>query len=541
MTNTPHDFPSIYQMVEEGLIPYADYALVKLLLKDVDDVESGLFILKMMEALREGNLSYHSVTPPNLPENVVTETEPGAPIPSTPICRIGNHFYFQKYWKLEETFFSCFKEFFNQDPLIGVQPPNLDNLPLLPEQKLAIQQGCASALTMITGGPGTGKTYTAGWLIRILIESLSKEQRANFKIALTAPTGKAATNLQGSLEKAFQGLDLPDITAKTLHSLLHISSWSMKREKEPLPYDLILVDECSMVDAKLMATLFSAIHPGSRLILLGDPYQLPPVDAGGFFREMADLVGSEHSVVLTSSQRVENSDLLLFAKAVAEGSVADALKAIEVSSHLQLSTFDHSPGDVQKKAVQFALENFPSPLYLGEESLDTYLSLVQKYRILSPLRQGTLGVETMNKMIYEQFLEIHSSEALMIPIIISSNDYKQKLFNGEVGVLVQTSSVEDNFAYINGRKIPAILLPRYEWAWALSIHKSQGSEFDHLLLLLPEGSQKFSRELLYTGITRAKKSIDLWVSPGVFEQVVEKQSQRSSEISKRSLKSVESA
>ncbi len=383
-----------------------------------------------------------------LPETLLTTRAERAGNVTTPFCKYGNFYYLQRNWEDETLFLTHYKRLKASIPSITLPFAPLEGLSLEEGQKEAIQLALQRSLTLITGGPGTGKTYTAGHLIRLLLNTCP-----TLKVALAAPTGKAASTLQASIQ-------LPDLRAQTLHSLL-------KKEKL-LEYDLILVDESSMIDVSMMASLFSKVKDGARLILMGDPHQLPPIEAGALFKDLPPT--------LTLSQTKRTDDRAL--------------------QHLAKSLLEETP------------EKIASMIIL--KPLDEDLTDFPNTCLLTPLRKGPFGVEALNAKLkaYHEEKE-RGQEITKTPIMIVQNDSTRDVYNGDLGLLYRNHRTGEEWSEFGNRKIPPPLLPRWELAYCLSVHKSQGSEFDHVRLLLPEGSEKFGREMIYTAVTRARKTIEI--------------------------------
>lgn len=429
-------------------------------------------------------------------------------IPLTPIVKQGSRFYLQRSW-LEETFFlKHYLQFIHSKPAVCLDDvilgqkldTHLQQGTLNQDQADAIYQAVKNPLFILMGGPGTGKTYTAGILIQIILDALPQDVRSSYQIALAAPTGKAAANLQNSLQKA---IPTAALSATTVHQLLNFKKHaSLFDLSHPLTYDLIMIDESSMLDAKLMGKLFSMLKKGARLILIGDPYQLPPVESGGFFADLVETTTSK--VTLKTCVRTELKDLIQFAHAIRQGDSQTVIQCLQQ----KISSINAVPLSKQK-LLQYAMERYI------KQTTEAH-----SFRILTPLRQGEFGTEQLNRLILEQLIKkIGVGNQIAIPILITKNDYKLGLFNGDMGILVRKivskdplyPLQQDDYVYFPQReKMPAVLLSHYEWAYCLSVHKSQGSEFDHVVLLVPPGCEHFGRTMLYTGATRAKKKLEVW-------------------------------
>lgn len=493
-----------------------------------------------------------------LPKELITQVSNTNFLCSTPVCQNDDRYYYQKYWHFETLFLKNLEMLEKIEPSINPDPNYIDSRlkelcdkkTLLPEQAQAIQTCCKQTITIICGGPGTGKTYTAGMLMRVLWEALTPEDRTHCKIALAAPTGKAAANLEKSLQKAIGTMtSFPTLKATTLHSLLAINS---KTPISELDADLIVVDESSMIDMQLMAYLFSAIKPGARLIMLGDPYQLPPVESGNLFADLIEsrmIKGNDNGVIeLTKCLRAELQGIVDFSHKINAGDVEgvfNILSANDRSKGISYNTLVEDDFRLLQKQIATLSKRFQ----VNHTDTNNLLHAYNQFRILSPMRKGPFGVDQLNHMFLKQLMKDGIEEGIFnAPIMITSNDSRMELFNGAVGILTRhflakgehDSFHEGDFAIFPAndqsdvaRKIPAFLLPRYEYAYCLSVHKSQGSEFDEVLLILPEGSELFGREVLYTAATRAKKHLEIWGSKGVIRKTIMNRNVRVSGVSKR--------
>ena len=328
---------------------------------------------------------------------------------------------------------------------------------------------------------------------------------------LAAPTGKATSHLKDKFSSA-------EVEVSTLHSALKIKRKEDLYQSHYLFKDLIIVDECSMIDLHLWKALLSSIQEGSRVIFMGDHDQLPPVETGMVFEELIKVLPCSH---LKKCMRTERKELLDLAQAIKENKERSLEECLSRKSD-EVRYFEY-----EKEEDFFSL---------GEEVLEQVLTRGSKI-ILSPILQGPWGVETINERLYNFSLEEARGRAtLEIPIMITKTDYNQELYNGDRGVLIKhLESQSKDYALFESKeeKLPAAFLPPYQYAYALSVHKSQGSEYEEVLLLLPEGSQHFGKEGVYTGITRAKKKIMIVAKKGVFKKCLSVESKKNSALSDR--------
>lgn len=564
-------WPHLANALAKKGLTHIDVAIAEKLLQTHPEAGEGVaaFLCHLSAAMREGHLCIevtgHGIKP--TPEELWAQEgdsslsandfralnhliiEGAAQLPealfsgdSPPLYRQGDLFYFHRFWHEEKRVINGIKEITKTPPEISFDLTTLSKQlktitpQLLPEQTAAILAIAKNSLTLVCGGPGTGKTYTAGQLIHLLWQSLNPDQQKKYEIALAAPTGKAAANLQQSLTRATQKLaNFPELQAKTLHSLLGITKSTRKQEATfSLSADLLLIDESSMIDVQMMAQLLAAIKPGARLVLLGDPYQLPPVSTGMIFSDMVQALPS-HVVTLKTCLRTDLSIILDFAQAIQQGDETRALQTLKESS----SGIRYSTLSTQQSIVEHVVPLFSSE---GDEGNQSHL---MRFRLLSPLRKGPLGVDALNSAIRSRMLRAASPHKPFIaPIILTSNDRGLELYNGEVGLLVcqrpsahsQQHLSEGDYALFQSRddappkRLPALLLPQWEYAYCLSVHKSQGSEFDHVVLLMPEGSEWFGREMLYTAATRARTLFEIWGSDPVIQKTIKRHAARLSGI-----------
>lgn len=511
-----------------------------------------------------------------------------APPPTTPLCRQQQRYYLQRYWLDESRCVANLIKLSSEKPTMFADAATLARYiaaeqragMLLPEQAEAIAYAAKNSLTFICGGPGTGKTHTAGQLIKLLWLSLPLEERDAFQIALAAPTGKAAMNLEGSLSRAILNLPgFPPVSAKTLHALLGIKAAAIGRSNAParrLAADLILIDECSMIDARMMGQLMAAVKPGARLILLGDKHQLPSIEAGSIFADCLSALSQEgggYVISLKKCLRTELQAIISFAACINAGDAPAAIAMLQAPQAAAapyapppLSFTDLAEGALpikiwQQRLLSYSGNNFcfdsdaSDAAACDQAQVAALLPMLNKFRILTPFRQGPFGVDTLNSLFLKQMLAKSKKNRYFIaPIMLTANDWKRELFNGEIGLLVRrtpgigeqhTPFTAEDFALFPGqnqsasgaaacwRRLPALLLPRFEYAYCMSVHKSQGSEFDHVVLLLPSGSELFGREVLYTGVTRAKRRLEIWSASATLSATITEASLRHSGIAER--------
>ncbi|MGB7510957.1 MAG: exodeoxyribonuclease V subunit alpha [Pelodictyon phaeoclathratiforme] len=407
---------------------------------------------------------------------------------------------------------------------------------------------------VLSGAPGTGKTST---VVRIL--ALLREQKWGMKqrIAMAAPTGKAAARLKTSISDIKRTLDcseevksaIPDEVV-TIHRLLGTISGSTRfrhSASNPLPFDTVIIDEASMVALPLMSLLVTALKADARLILLGDHNQLASVEAGSVFGDICSA-GSENDasplsnsmVLLEKNYRFHpGSGIAEISRAVNEGLEREAVNLLKRSRSSGVTWQElPAPEELQHALANKAVEGFHS--YLDAASPAEALERFDRFRILCALRDGPYGVSGLNRTVEN----ILARKALISPastfyrgrpLMITVNNYAMRLFNGDTGILFPDpengGSLRAFFFAPDGeiRSIAPERLPQHETAFAITIHKSQGSEFDRLLMLLPPiDSEILTRELIYTGITSAKESVEIWANEEVFCAAVKKQTKRSS-------------
>ena len=441
-------------------------------------------------------------------------------------------------------------------------------------------------LVLVTGGPGTGKTTTIARLLVLLAAQAVQADQALPRVALAAPTGRAADRMAESLRLAVQRLRLVGIapalcdampsTGTTLHRLLGVIPDSPRfrhHADNPLPYDVVVVDEASMIDLPLMTKLVEAVADGSRLVLLGDPDQLPSVEAGdvlsAILRASGDGLGTQaddaqalrallapdalqplapprrfagRRVQLQRGYRQTDAlDLAPLAHAVREGNSATALALLRVGT-LAGVHFHEDQSDPLQHHREHLLGHWRG---LGEAAdPGQALANAGRIRLLTAVREGPQGARGLNARI--EALLAGVPRPGMAPgyfhgrlLLITENSYRHRLFNGDIGICLidRHGSVT---AWFPGetpdqpRGFHPGALPAHESAFAMTVHKAQGSEFDEVWLQLPRRDNRvLSRELIYTGMTRARQSLHVLGSAEVLEAALARHASRLSGLAAR--------
>ncbi|WNF47002.1 exodeoxyribonuclease V subunit alpha [Pseudomonas sp. SG20056] len=439
-------------------------------------------------------------------------------------------------------------------------------------QRLAAAQAVRRKLAVISGGPGTGKTTTVVRLLAALLEQPGCEHLA---IGLAAPTGKAAARMAEAIRNAKAELPvsesikaaLPD-EARTLHRLLGSRGDSPQvrhHAANPLALDVLVVDEASMVDLALMAKLLDALPPSARLILLGDKDQLCAVEAGAVFAELCEgrgfdaqaaselqrITGQQVPVSQPSSQLGDAVVLLThshrFAGDSGIGELARRINGGDVSGTLNLLKEDRSdlawnaqptPNELLER-----LDQGYAPYISAAKSADPAAAFAafNTFRALCAQREGAWGVAGINEALEARIKrrsQVASRERWYVgrPVMVRQNDYALGLFNGDIGICLHTEyGLRVFFEGEEGyRPFAPARLPSHDSAFAMTVHKSQGSEFSEVLLVLPElPSPLLSRSLFYTGITRAKHKVEIWALPPRLGEAVATRAERAAGLAGR--------
>lgn len=440
------------------------------------------------------------------------------------------------------------------------------------EKKISVMNALSKKISFISGGPGTGKTSLAVNIILLYIKKkLLKDERPS--IALCAPTGKAAAHLKKSVEGALlkikendkiknlfdKELNYVPLKGETVQKLIgaKIGSISAKFNKnEPLPHGLIIADETSMFDLSLMKKLFSALSPSASIVFLGDKDQLASVQAGSVFGDICSIAKKETGEKSDNAECLSKSITVLkksfrfdpdkgigkISKAVNESDVKavwdafssdDNIRFIE-NNELSFQGFRKRLKEIIESEIIRYSKDFPYIFPVENAKPEELLARMKNIQILSALRKGPGGFGEINA-IAEEIFSLTGNIYHGMPVMAVENDYDMKIFNGDTGIICKEERLN---AYFPGddalRKINPYLLKSFEKSFCMTVHKSQGSEFENVIFVLPnEDSRVLTKELIYTALTRAKKNITVIGSKEILNAGILRKTERSSGLSSR--------
>ena len=449
-------------------------------------------------------------------------------------------------------------------------------------QKVAAAVALTRQYSVISGGPGTGKTTTVARLLAALL-MLTPDR---LRIRMAAPTGKAAARLTESLGNALQALPVSDTLkarfpqeATTLHRLLGAQPATRRlryHAGNPLHLDVLVVDEASMVDLSMMASLINALPPEARVIFLGDRDQLASVEAGAVLGDLCRSAEFGYSPARAAELSALTGADISGNEAAHAPEVRDSLCLLQQSYRFSASSgigqlaAAVNLGDLSRLAV-LRRQDFRDIVICPLDSAEQWQSMLNdisqgyadvigmvnnnappaevlntfsRYQLLCALREGPFGVSGLNQRIeqrlrQQQRLPAASGSGNLYagrPVMITRNDNTLGLFNGDIGIIMydETQQLKAHFMLPDGnvKAVHPSRLPPHDTAWAMTVHKSQGSEFDHTALVLPaQYSPVLSRELVYTAITRARKQLTIYSDEAVFTRAIQSRTRRRSGLS----------
>ena len=503
--------------------------------------------------------------------------------------------YLRRYWQFEQQLANFLSEKVKHvsagdntkcreiiKHLFSEQNPDID------WQLISVANALNKNFAIIAGGPGTGKTYTVTKLLAGLLM-----QQPDAHIAMVAPTGKAAQRLTESIISAVSAfkkagainsdiLDRIPSTASTIHRLLGVikNSPNFRHNQEnKLSCDVLLIDEVSMVDLPMMTRTFRALPTHCKVILLGDADQLPSVATGSVLADLAPWPSTQYSHAnkdyieqvtgqtlpyfeqdtsidylsyLTFSRRFSGEGGIgKIAKLVIAGEADNSWQQLSASNSDELSYVGN------KSIIDYINQlttQYYAPIFKAQSISDAF-KVLDNFRILAPTREGETGLVNLNALVEQQLTKLNCIKASNElyhgkPIMISQNHYGVGLFNGDIGLLFNdqagrlmayfadgNSNAEGDIVGYGYRALSIARLPAFETVYAMTIHKTQGSEFNNVALVLPNAGKNrlLSRELIYTGITRAKSHLQIFTSKDVWQSAVRTKVSRASGLTKRLL------
>jgi len=502
------------------------------------------------------------------------------------ILAAGERLYLYRYWKYERDLVevilkkTALPEPKHEEALLADDLRRLFPSPAGKSsagQKIAALAALRKRFLVVSGGPGTGKTAT---VIRIMALLLSRE--GPLRMALAAPTGKAAMRLRETVLAMKSTLACEDVIkaqiphdTTTIHRLLGATRDATRvryNQGHPLPHEVVIIDEASMVALPLMAKLAVAVKPDSRLILMGDKNQLASVEAGAVLGDICGegraeifsptfsalcerLTGGKIAVAASGRDKYPLCDSLVFLKenyrfpadggigaaasAVNDGNGREAVAIFKDKAYPEIAWHETPPPERLRKSIAAEVIAGYGP-YLRAGTPEEALRLFDTFRFLCAMNEGPYGVAGLNGAIERilaaaDLIDLQKRWYQGRPVMITVNDYNMELFNGDVGItfpdLTGDGKIRVFFPSPAGgiRKVSPLRLPAHETVYAMTIHKSQGSEYDRIHMIFPDNDSEFvTRELIYTGITRAKEKVDIWGTEEALVKAIAKKTERSS-------------
>ncbi len=423
-------------------------------------------------------------------------------------------------------------------------------------QRIAAGIALSGRFAVIAGGPGTGKTHT----IAAMLSALARSDEPFPLVALAAPTGKAAARLGEATTEAAEviggdaGARLLGVEGTTIHRLLgyHPARGRFVHDRDNrLPHDLVIVDEMSMVSLPLAARLLSAVRDDATVVLVGDPYQLESIEAGTVLADIVGPAGSgheeevlvqppiaDHVVVLDRVHRyAEGGEIAAFADAVRLGEADEAIKLLSAGSK-EIAWIHGDSGKGFDALVERITEHRTNLVELARDpgSINEALAALDGLAVLCAHHRGPQSVDQWRHLIEDALDERYPGLRFGAewypgqPVMITTNDYRLNLFNGDIGLTVETDD-GPQVAFARGgiRMFPRSHIGDHTTVHAMTIHKSQGSQFNEVVVALPaESSRLLTRELLYTAVTRASDRVTLVGDEAVIRHAINRSVERAS-------------
>jgi exodeoxyribonuclease V alpha subunit len=533
-----------------------------------------LAVALTVRAVRSGSVCLDLTTVPDIaPDLSFPDAEPwkeavaASPLVESDVLHLeGDLLYLDRYWTEEHQVVADLQARADASA-VDEQVLTEALASYFPDDKYADQRAAAATAvrhrtTVITGGPGTGKTSTVARLLGVLMQvhAATDEGDRPLRIALAAPTGKAAARMVQAVRESTTQRGFPSdreqaqraattigsLRASTLHRLLGWTPNSTRfrhHRGNRLPYDVVVVDETSMLSLTMMARLLEAVRPSARLVLVGDADQLASVDAGAVLKDLVDGYTSRADeldatpVARLSESRRFGERIGALATSIRDGdfdTVMDELR--NGSAEVSWTDVDVLPDLLADRAVALreAAESGDTARALGE---------LDKHRLLCAHRDGPYGVSHWNRVVERLLMEASGSDYLRDwyvgrPFVVNSNDYGLSLWNGDTGVACRLGGdlvavVGDTVA---GRSLPTSRLADVTTAHAMTVHRGQGSQFDEVTVLLPEADSRIlTRELFYTAVTRAKQRVRIVGGEDALRAAVTRRAQRATGLAGRLL------
>jgi exodeoxyribonuclease V alpha subunit len=551
---------------------------------------SGKIILEKED--RKKSVSYPVLE--NWHNKLVSSPVVGRPGEKCPlILDYKNRLYLYRYWEYEKKLVDSIKQRIRQQPIDldlsllkdGIKrffPENTDTS--INWQKIAVATALLKQFCVISGGPGTGKTFTVVKILALLTE---QAPQTRYQILLAAPTGKAAAKLTESLKNAKVYLNCSDAVkdaipqkAFTIHRMLKIrrgSPYFHFNRENPLPANVVIIDEASMVDLALMSKLVQALPDTAKLVLIGDKDQLASVEAGAvlgdicdrnnihgfslnFCKQINELTGGSIS---PSNEKGKNEsglhncivNLVKSYRFAEDSSIGSLSRAVNLGDYKKaLNLFKAGNGQISMKTIRSSNDLYRTlkdkiiigyTEYLKTSEPNRAIEQFNRFRLLCALKIGPFGVNAINRLTEQILFQEKLIQMNPLndnpwyrgrPVLITSNDYYLGLFNGDIGITLPDPGSGRNDLYVffsrdsgDLRRFSPYILPEHETAYASTVHKSQGSEFENTVLILPNRDYPvLTRELIYTAITRARKSIWVLGNEAVIQAAIKHKIERTS-------------